>query len=134
MKTAEHYKVGEIVKDWIEDGVRCLIMRGPASFCAYLGVPTAHPLAGFDYDSLPLDCHGGLTFAAKGNGKNHPDDWYWYGWDYAHAGDRTTYDLPRFSTERDWFDEEVEKEVELVLYDFKRLVRLAEKITIKPKA
>lgn len=37
---------GTILEDWYDDGVRCLIIRGPSSLCAYLGVPLDHPLLG----------------------------------------------------------------------------------------
>jgi hypothetical protein len=144
MKTAKNFNQGEIIKDWMEGGIRCLIMRGPASFCAYLGVPEGHPLEGFSYDDIPLDCHGGLTFAGiNKSGGTRPKNWYFYGWDYAHAGDKCHYEieLPQFSevgkiieNGKDWTDEEVEHEIRSVLYDFKIIVNLAEKIANKPKA
>ena len=57
-------EVGRIVFDKFEDGIRFIVMRGPASWCAYVGIPNDHPLAGFDYDSLAdINAHGGLTFA-----------------------------------------------------------------------
>jgi len=87
--------ISTVFVDRHEDGYRFLVMRGPASVVAYLGVPESHPLAGRAYDDLPLDCHGGLTFAGLGGGKRDafPAGWYWYGWDYAHSGDRSFYDL-----------------------------------------
>jgi hypothetical protein len=136
MKTAKDYQKGETIKDWIEDGIRCLLKRGPAAFCGYVGIPKDHPLAGFGYDDLPLNCHGGLTFAKLGEGKFFPEGWYFYGWDYAHLGDKCTYDLEISidHNDKDWTDEEVEREIKSVLWDFNKLVRLAEKIANKPKA
>jgi hypothetical protein len=86
-------KTGTIFADWMEGDVRCLIIKGGACLCAYVGVPSRHRKAGFDYKDMPLDCHGGLTFAEKGGAKGlpHPDGWYWYGWDYAHSGDALTF-------------------------------------------
>ena len=55
--------------------------------CGYVGVPINHPLAGFDYEDLPIACHGGLTFSQKGDGKYLSEEYWWYGWDYAHLGD-----------------------------------------------
>ena len=118
---------GIIIKDWFEDGVRCLIMRGPAHLCAYLGVPINHPLAGYNYDEIPLRVHGGLTFADKGDGKNRPTGYWWYGWDYGHAGDATTYEIELYGKTfgKMWTIAEVEEEVHWALYDFAMVVKLA---------
>ncbi len=68
-----------------------LILRGPCSLCAYIGVPMWHNLAGRDYDSLPdiADVHGGFTYAAPIIGIDVPKDYWWFGWDYAHWNDET---------------------------------------------
>lgn len=81
---------GHVFSDFEESGIRVRVLRGPASLCAYVGVPTDHPLVGFRYDDIPLDVHGGLTYAGAGLiglGK----DLYWFGWDYAHSGDYCVY-------------------------------------------
>jgi hypothetical protein len=41
-----------------------------------------------DYDKVPVECHGGLTFAGyfPKNKGIYTKGW-WIGWDYAHAGD-----------------------------------------------
>jgi len=93
--------------------VRFVILRGTASLCAYLGIPVPHPLANRDYDSLSLNCHGGLTYGADHlYGVSEPaDGWYWYGWDYAHLGDKNFWDLqtvpPRFADSHGWTPAEV---------------------------
>lgn len=84
---------GTILSDYYNDSVRVLIMRGPNDLTCYLGITENHPLAGFDYDNLPIDCHGGLTFSGKGDGRFRPLGFYWYGWDYGHLGDKSFYDL-----------------------------------------
>jgi len=129
----KHKAIGAILHDEFKDGVRFIVMRGPASLCAYLGVPSDHPLAGHNYDDLLVDCHGGLTFA--GSGENWPTGWYWYGWDYAHAGDYCFYyDEPPLagnfdhSKEHKWLLAEVIQDSWSAIYDFKKLVRLAEVI------
>lgn len=120
---------GTIYEDWFDEGVRCLIMRGPSALCAYLGVPIDHPLAGRGYDSIPLDCHGGLTFSRAGEG-SYPKGFWWFGWDYGHCDDRSFYDLDRKTNfnrgGHEWTVDEVKREIESVLYNFKRLVSLAE--------
>ena len=125
--------VGHVFLDRHEDGVRFLIMRGPAALCAYVGVPESHPLAGQEYDNLPLDCHGGLTYSRAG-AKHWPAGWYWYGWDYAHSGDYATYYDERplagfdHSDEKKWTPRAVEADAWTALYEFNKLVRLAESI------
>ncbi len=76
-----------ILRDFLIAGtpLRGLVVQGPFSLCAYLGVPLEHWLA--QVDELQFDCHWGVTFAGEGDGQIRPAGWYWYGWDYAHAGD-----------------------------------------------
>ncbi len=129
-------KEGNIIEDWLEDGVRVIVMRGPASLCAYIGVPSNHPLAGFDYDDIPLDCHGGFTFAREGDEEYHPKGYYWYGWDYAHSGDACVYSFntPGLTPNQDdkqWTVQEVVSEAKDVAWNFARLVKLAENLTNK---
>lgn len=75
-----------VLKDYLiaQTPFRALILQGPFSLCAYLGVPQSHWLA--DMHELELRCHGGVTYQGEGTGYR-PAGWYWYGWDYAHAGD-----------------------------------------------
>lgn len=133
-RTAKEVKtVGEIVCDKYTNGVRVLVMRGPASWCVYLGVPIGHPLAGKDYDAIPLDCHGGLTFSSEGGGKTWPKDFWWYGYDYAHAGDFTDIlgirgEQFKDYNDHDWTVEEVVKDSISPAYDLGILMKLAESI------
>lgn len=124
---------GTTICEWTEDGVRCLIKRGPNSLCAYFGVPAGHPLSNIGYDDLPLRVHGGLTFSQAGDGKYFPVNHYWFGWDYCHAGDYVFYyDDPRSTKfnhcgDHKWLLSEVQQEVKWAVYDFKKLMELAEK-------
>ena len=120
---------GTVYYDEHSGGVRLLVLRGPCSVNAYLGVPLSHPLAGFDYDDLPLDVHGGLTFSSEGGGNSgFPEGWFWYGWDYAHAGDRPMYDSSFRKRGKEWTPKMVYQEAKQALWDFRRLAGLAEKI------
>ena len=90
------YQSGKLVKpdvllDRFGNGYRILILSCGIHPCAYVGVPSDHPLAGFSYMDLLhlIDCHGGLTFSDEGDGEARPRGYFWYGWDYAHAGDYT---------------------------------------------
>lgn len=125
VKAAE---VGHVFCDEFDEGVRFVILRGPGSLCAYVGIPSSHPLAGWEYDDLNIDCHGGLTYS--GSSVHGDGSTYWYGWDYNHSGDRGTYDriFPSSFEETEWTPAMVYENSWSALYEFKRAVRLAEKI------
>ncbi len=136
MKTFEEIvkdETGTIYEDFIENGIRCIVLRGPASLCAYLGIPKNHPLANKNYNDLPLDVHCGLTFGKLGDGKYLPKGLYWYGWDYAHLGDYCFYYLdPKMKgcasfEGKKWVVEQVKDEVKFAAWDFKKLMILVEK-------
>jgi len=128
---------GTVYVDRFEDGVRLVILRGPASLCAYLGIPLSHPLAGNSYDDLSIDCNGGFTYGAPGGKITALDaKLYWWGWDHAHCGDKCFYDLKYRlgvgrNDEKGWTVEDVEKEVWKAVYDLKRLMAVAEKAFAK---
>jgi hypothetical protein len=126
-------EVGTILRDWLDEGVRIILMRGPASITVYLGIPPTHPLAGYGYDDLPIDCHGGLTFSSEGGG-HWPEGYYWYGYDYAHAGDYTQFkDSPSlvFEDDKKWTIKEVVADAWGAVYDLHKLMGLAEKVKNK---
>lgn len=134
-RAIEVSEVGRVVFDKFEDGIRFVVARGSASWCAYAGIPKDHPLAGFSYDDLMgVNAHGGLTYAGNGV-RGVPDGFYWYGWDYAHAGDVSVYDheysKDRVSEEHDWTIAEVVEDSWSALYDLKKMATLAEKIKAK---
>ncbi len=60
-----------------------VIARGGVGLCAYLCVPTNHPLAALDFDANSY-VHGGETYDAPAWWDH--ELWAW-GWDYAHLGD-----------------------------------------------
>ena len=131
------FEPGHIFEDWIEDGIRHLVMRGPAALCAYLGIPKDHPLAGFGYNDVVVNCHCGLTFASMGDGERFPEDRYWFGWDYAHSGDCCTYNHdPKMGYmscrgEKHWTVKEVKAEMWSAACDLKKQMNLAEKVAQK---
>lgn len=88
--------IDDLVHDRTEAGyfvVRYLVMRGLYALNVYVGVTEGIASAGWPYYLVPLYVHGGLTFSSLGDGKVWPADWWWYGWDYAHAGDRSWAEL-----------------------------------------
>jgi len=47
-----------------DTGLPCLIVRNPVgALCGYVGVPEGRPCHGKEYDTVDVECHGGLTFA-----------------------------------------------------------------------
>lgn len=76
---------GHIFRDWFEDGIRCLIMRGPCSLVAYVGIPKDHPLTAYGYNNIPLREHWWETYDGKYDGKT---GYYWYGWDYTRTDNK----------------------------------------------
>lgn len=134
-------EAGTIFLDRFDDGIRFMILKGGSSLCAYVGVPEDHPLSNFEYNDLPISCHGGLTFSGgyedyKSTKSPFPKGFYFYGWDYAHSGDYCDYyDTPIMSPLSDyrkndtkWLVGMVEDDSWSAIYDFKKLVALAEKI------
>jgi hypothetical protein len=69
--------------------------------------------------------------------KSWPKGYWFYGWDYAHAGDYCDYyDKPplnyrHHSDDKKWLVGDVEKDSWGTLYDLKKLMTLAEKIKSK---
>lgn len=77
-----------LVRDFVDEstGVRILVRRGRFSFCAYLGVHRSHVLA--ELPELEFPAHWGINFREWGAaGSPWAEDWFWWGWDYGHAGD-----------------------------------------------
>lgn len=69
--------IGHIFKDWLfEDGVPCLIIRGPRALIAFVGIPKDHPLTAYGYNNIPLRKDYWENSSEEDNG------YYWYGWDY----------------------------------------------------
>lgn len=129
-QTAEGIEVGTIVYDVFDEGVRFITMRGPFHWCGYLGIPLDHPLAGFDYDAVPLEAHGGLTFSSKARDV-WPEGYWWYGWDYGHSGDRSYFSSGADRDGKDWTIKEVIEDSQNTVWEFKTLMKLAEKIKAK---
>lgn len=85
--SAAHFPERHIAHDFTDaqTGLRGLVLRGPLSWCGYVGAPTDHVLNGLE--DLRFACHYGVNFAAMGDDDPLPAGHFWWGWDYAHAGD-----------------------------------------------
>lgn len=95
LQLASDFPPGAKIRDVMdkETGIRILVSRGWLGFCCYLGVPAEHLLAGVE--DLRITCPGGITFQEWGSeGTLWEPGWYWWGWDYQHAGDKLDLDGP----------------------------------------
>jgi hypothetical protein len=70
-------------------GFKCLILRHPEfkHLCGYIALPPNHPYYGEHYDDIPVEVHGGLTFADEGDGKRRLKGYWWIGFDCGHSND-----------------------------------------------
>ena len=79
-----------IEEDFEYRGFRCAVIGQQLGHrCGYVGLPEGHKYYGEDYDEIPLDCHGGLTFSRESDTypvKSEKPLW-WIGFDCAHYND-----------------------------------------------
>lgn len=62
----------------VHRGLRWAVVAAPvAGVNGYVQLPTGHPWAHLGYDDMPVEVHGGLTYA----------EGRWIGFDTAHSGD-----------------------------------------------
>jgi hypothetical protein len=66
---------------------KCVIRRNMHSgiLCGYVGLPITHKYYKKNYDDIPVDVHGGLTFANEL--EHEADGLYYIGFDCAHWRD-----------------------------------------------
>lgn len=119
--------VGTIYADWMDEDVRCLIIKGTISLCAYFGIPKDHPMAGKKYNEIPLDVHGGLTFSKSGDGIR-PRGFYWFGWDYGQVGVGDCLFVNGLTIPgKKWKVSEIKEEMNEAIVQFKKLMKDAKK-------
>lgn len=123
-------KEGEY-KAFMYHGYPCrIIRRGMESLihlCGYVGIPKTHLWYGKDYDDIDADVHGGLTYASHSLRYQPETDFYWIGFDCAHAGDFCSmFDLEYEHVVNERF--ETYKNMGFVEKELKKLVRQVEKV------
>lgn len=106
-------KPSPIEKEWTTTyGLQCKVVFTHMSFrCGYVKLPEA--FRAVDYDSLPVDVHGGLTYG--------PDKEGFVGFDCAHAGDADADNPNRFPHYHFWTLEEVVEETEKLAEQLNKL-------------
>ena len=76
-------------KEFVYKGITCKIIRNRhlRHLCGYVVLPKCSAFHGVDYNDIPIDCHGGLTYGGE---DHHADtDDYMIGFDCAHSDDLT---------------------------------------------
>lgn len=81
-------KFQEVLYNDIYKGYEYYIINFGTHPCCYILLDKNNKYYGKDYDDIPLDVHGGLTFSSFENQFIDNGDKYIIGWDYAHFGDR----------------------------------------------
>ena len=115
---------------YVESGVKALILRNPeiGILCGYIALPLKHPLAGKNYDDIPIQVHGGLTFGDKGDGSRYEKGYYWYGFDCGHFRDFAPKIVELLETmggsdTNHWYENTTYRNVEYVKEEIKCIVK-----------
>ena len=84
-----------VEKQWEYKGYRCAVLFQPMCHrCGYVEIPKSSKYFNVDYDNIPIDVHGGLTYGRDYllEVSKQEDGTYWIGWDYAHYMDCNDYE------------------------------------------
>ena len=74
-------------------GFPCVVLFQSLGFrTGYVGLPKGHKYYGKHYDSIPVDCHCGLTYGDYRLCGQDDKDTYWIGFDCGHCCDKNDYD------------------------------------------
>lgn len=133
MEKMQYHKKRLKPVELLDSGVSCdfpyVILNLGTHPTAYIGVPENSILANFDYEKMPLEVHGGLTYSKKGNDEFLKSGFYWYGWDYAHSGDYAGY--YEESDDKRWTTKEIKDEVSDVSYQLSQIEGFADRLISK---
>ena len=84
MEYIRFLKIPVVLADDIYKNYHYLIISYGSHPCAYVRIPKEHKYYKQEYDDIPIEVHGGLTYSGT-----RWNDAYWIGWDYAHYQDYT---------------------------------------------
>lgn len=78
-----------IEREWKHKGLDCCVVLVHGRHrCGYVRVPRGNPAFIVEnYDDIPVEVHGGLTFSSFGTEWDKNKKHFWVGFDCAHAGD-----------------------------------------------
>ena len=77
----------KVLADGTYLGFKVCILSYGTHPCCYFKLNEGDKFIGEGADSIPLNCHGGLTFAQETDKDAPMGEGYWLGWDYSHYGD-----------------------------------------------
>jgi hypothetical protein len=87
-------KTYNVEKDWItKAGLRAVVVRSTKHYsthrCGYVALPEGNKFFGVEYDDIPAEVHGGLTYSrvADGYPVETESPVYWIGYDCGHYMD-----------------------------------------------
>ena len=116
-------------KLWRNGDFYCCICRNGVlgNLCGYVGITDDHPFFGKDYDYVPAEVHGGLTYAESHCPWVNPEVFdkkiWWLGFDTAHSGDLSPlYGNSDYETYRNYAF--VEKEIASLVEQLKSYKKL----------
>jgi hypothetical protein len=114
-----------VEKKWDYRGLQCIVTRADIGCkdgwsqhrCGYVRIPQGHVWHGMDYNDIPADTHGGLTFAQIEPCSHEDGTGYWIGFDCVHCGDArfpVGFEHPTYGPEDGhyWLLSEVQAETE----------------------
>lgn len=89
--------IGAIQEERFEyKGFPCVVMMQALCFrTGYVGLDKTSMYYGKNYDEIPVDCHGGLTYGDSYLAQQGDEDMWWIGFDTGHYGDGKDYDAAR---------------------------------------
>ena len=75
-------------------GYPCVVLFMPMGYrCGYVGLTEGNQYYYVDYDDIPIDCHGGLTYSDNRLFGQDDEHVWWIGYDCGHCFDG--YDLEK---------------------------------------
>lgn len=89
MRTEKRERDTLVEKVWEHKELTCCVLLIRQSHrCGYVRVPKNNPAFELNYEDVPVDVHGGLTFSNMSlTGQPDDENYHWFGFDCAHFGD-----------------------------------------------
>ncbi len=117
----KHLEPPKVLLDEVMNGHRVVILNLGTHPCSYIAIPKNSHLYGMDYDKIPVSCHGGWTYGSDKLLSVPSRNCWWFGWDYAHAGDFSGYHNGLNQDEHRWTIKELRDEAWIVSYKIMEL-------------
>ena len=114
-------------KEFTYKNYDCLIRRTPMKIlCGYVKLLKEHKYFGKDYDNIPVEVHGGITWS----GEFQDEEGYYLGFDCGHFNDLIPYEIGRYpSFISDMPSNDVYRTMEYVEQEIKSMIDQMEEET-----